>query len=70
MNLSQNWKNMLFQSFSTSFNAASSEYSPLRSFRALRGPAIIHWKIAAMSCEAALKSVKKSFKNQIFRILG
>ncbi len=70
MNLSQNWKNMLFESFSTPFNAASSEYSPLRSFLPLKGPAIIHWEIAAMSCEAALKSVKKSFQNQIFRIPG
>jgi predicted GIY-YIG superfamily endonuclease len=70
MNLSRNWKNMLFESFSTPFNAASSEYTPLRSFLALRGAAIIQWKIAATSCEAALKSVKKSFKNQIFQIPG
>jgi hypothetical protein len=52
MSLTRNWKNMLFESFSTSFNAAS-------------------WPIFSnMSCEAALKSVKKSFKNQIFQISG
>ncbi len=62
---------MLFESFSTSFNASSCADSPLRSLVALKGPATIHWMVAAyssMSYEAASKSVKKSFKNQIFRI--
>jgi hypothetical protein len=45
-----NLEKMLFESFSTSFNAASWPSS------------------STMSREAALKSVKKSFKNQIFRI--
>jgi hypothetical protein len=43
---------MLFESFSTSFNATS-------------------WPTyLSMPCEVALKSVKKSFKNQIFPVLG
>jgi hypothetical protein len=42
---------MLFESFSTSFNATS-------------------WPTyLSMPCEVALKSVKKSFKNQIFPVL-
>ena len=52
MNLSRNWNRLLFESFSTSSNAAS-------------------WpNLSIMSGEATLKSVKKSFKNQIFRIWG
>jgi hypothetical protein len=43
---------MLFESFSTSFNATS-------------------WPTyLSMPREVALKSVKKSFKNQIFPVLG
>jgi hypothetical protein len=42
---------MLFESFSTSFNATS-------------------WPTyLSMPCEVALKSVEKSFKNQIFPVL-
>jgi hypothetical protein len=42
---------MLFESFSTSFNATS-------------------WPTyLSMPCEVTLKSVKKSFKNQIFPVL-
>ncbi len=61
---------MLFESFSASFNTAFADYGPLKSFVALRGPAIIHRMIAAMSYEAVLKSVKKFFKNQSFPISG
>jgi hypothetical protein len=44
------FEKMLFDAFSTSFNAAS-------------------WPtFSSMPCEAALKPVKKPFKNQIFRI--
>jgi len=59
---------LLFAPFSPYFEAAScagqSPHEPL----ALRGPATIHWMVAAylsMFCEAASKSDKKCIKNQM-----
>ena len=73
MNLSHYSEKLLFAPFSASFRVASCADSPLMSLEALKGPATIHWMVAAylsMSFEATLKSAKKFIKNHFFQIVG
>ncbi len=73
MNLSHYFEKLLFTPFSAFFRVASCADSPLMSLAAVKGPATIHWRVAAyssMSFEATLKPAKKFIKNHFFQIAG